>query len=705
MRDSGHMNGPAVVLSIMMVLVPAAGMPTEELLQDTLKSSLVAAFTLFASYVWLWRARADTPHFRWHRVLIPLLALLGYALVSMAWSHTYLAGVEAVRWFILAGLVLVGLQCWSLPSLNLLAWGVHLGATLAALWAALQFWFDWHFFAQGPTPASTFVNRNFFAEYLVCSLPFSALLLTRVRRRITVYTLTFVFAFQLVALLMAGTRSALLALLVLLGLAAIIALRLRQRIQQAGWRAGSLTTVLAIGTITVWTLASIPTRLPDILAEAGPVTALQRSIQRGHTLLQSQQYQQGSFAMRLDMWRSTLRMISDHPLTGVGAGAWETEIPRYQNAGTQLETDYYAHNEPLQLVAEYGLLGVLVLLALTVYWLRSAWLTWQLPDVNAETIPRWVALASLLALGLVGCAGFPWRLAGTGALAAVSLGVLAASDLRLRHHSTRTLTTGFALAGLAMLSIVTGVALYIAWQAILCERLLVRAAKVALAINQSADPRDPRWNAEKQLMLEQVRAGIVINPHYRKLTPIVADSLAGWGDWANATWIWESVLRSRPNVPVLCANVARGYLQMGDLPHARLYVKRAMMLQPDAPSVRSLQVMLWAHEGQTGLAVERARILMRQGHADFDLLQVAVALGHQTHDSELAIAALQAIASGWPRRASDAQLRLGALYEQTGRPELAQKAYAAALQASPPWLLDSVLMRIPEAMRPGLTRH
>ena len=42
---------------------------------------------------------------------------------------------------------------------------------------------------------------------------------------------------------------------------------------------------------------------------------------------------------------------------GLGAGAWENRIPLYQADGAQLETDYYVHNEFLQLVAEYGLVG------------------------------------------------------------------------------------------------------------------------------------------------------------------------------------------------------------------------------------------------------------------------------------------------------------------------------------------------------------
>lgn len=138
---------------------------------------------------------------------------------------------------------------------------------------------------------------------------------------------------------------------------------------------------------------------------------------------------------------------------------------------------------------------------------------------------------------------------------------------------------------------------YIAQQAITCEAKLVQAIKIALTISKSGYPDDPRWKNAKTEMLGLVREGIAINPHYRKLTPIVADALAGWGDWKNATWIWESVLESRPNVVVILANVARGHLQSGNRAKAQEYFDRAMALQPAAPTLMTLQAML-AHQAK-----------------------------------------------------------------------------------------------------------
>ena len=201
-----------VILSLMMFFAPALGVPHEEMLQDTLKSIVVSFAALGAALLLFWQQRNRRDAMRWHSVIWLPLLLMAYALGSMAWSHTYLGGVEAIRWFIFSLLVWLGLNTLARDRLPLLAWGIHWGAVVASLWAALQFWFDFKYFPQGPNPASTFVNRNFFAEFCVCTLPFSALLLARARQSGTIAVLAFTLAFNVVAILMTGTRSALMAM-------------------------------------------------------------------------------------------------------------------------------------------------------------------------------------------------------------------------------------------------------------------------------------------------------------------------------------------------------------------------------------------------------------------------------------------------------------------------------------------------------------
>lgn len=698
----------ALLLSLMMVMVPAMGVPHEELLQDTLKSICVAFFALAACFTFFWRLHQQNASVGWHKLLWLTLALMAYALGSMVWSHTYLGGVEAIRWFVFSLILFLGMNTLTLARVTQLAWGIHLGAVLAALWAALQFWFDWQFFAQGPNPASTFVNRNFFAEFMVCTLPFSALLLTRVRDKTTVFLLTFSLGFNVVALMMTGTRSALLGLLILALLVPAIVWIYRKQSASTGWRTGHGLALVAALVTTVWTIGAINTANPKLIAESGQGDAIDRAVSRSISMAKATEYSQGSFSIRALMWKATGRMIAAHPVTGVGAGAWEVQAPLYQEVGSQLETDYYAHNELLQLIAEYGLAGWLFFLSLLSYLAWAAYRTWaDRTEAGQQEAPlRALTLASLLVFFLVSNAGFPWRLASTGALFALSLSMLAASDLRLgagKSFLARSVQwkARYSLWALCTTAVCTGLALYIAQQAIECEAKIVRATKIALAISQSGQPTDPRWQTDKTTMLQLLRQGIAINPHYRKLTPIAADTMAGWGDWKNATWVWESVLASRPNIVVILANVARGYLQAGDFAKAQEYLKRAKSLQPTAPTLASLEVMLLSKTGREQEAAVRAKELLQAGTIDRDLVQTAYFLGLHTQNPALAIQALELGIKAWPSRAMDGWLKLGGIYDsaQVGDESRALHAYQAAFNAAPPSYKDTALSMIPPKYR------
>lgn len=695
------------LLALMMGLLPALGSPTEELLQDTLKSILVSFFVLITALVYFWDVRKISTAgstIQLHGLLALPLSLMAYALGSMAWSHPFLGGVEAIRWLMFSLLVFMGINCFTPARLTPLAWGIHLGAVISSMWTVLQFWMDFSFFAQGPNPASTFVNRNFFGEFLVCTLPFSVLLLTRIKDKTSVILLTFSLAFNVVALMMTGTRSALVGLIALGVLIPIILFRYRKQVVSTGWRAPQLAGLVAVFVSGVLLLGSIQTNNSKMLNESGRINALERAISRTLSITKSSEYSEGSFSIRAVMWKATGRMIQANPIAGVGAGAWEVHTPIYQNSSGQLETDYYAHNEILQLLAEYGLVGWGFLLALIAYLAWAAHVTWSNKSAlgQQEGILRALTLASLLVLVLVSNAGFPWHMATTGALFALSLAILGASDIRLGVldgilATTSTWKIRYSTLSMMILTICTALAVYIAQQAIECESKIVRAVKIAITISQSGYPKDPRWDKLKSEMITLLREGVTINPHYRKLTPIVADSLASWGDWKNATWIWESVLESRPYVVALLANVTRGHIQAGNFPKAEEILKRAITLQPASPILATLQVILWTRNGKEIEATIRAKELLKTGIVDPDLLRTAYFLGMRNRDPELAIMALELRIKTWPNQAVDGWLKLGHIY---ARPDFrdekrALQSYRSALAAAEPQDRAAILSMIP----------
>ena len=291
-----------LLLSAMMVFVPAMGSNHEELLQDTLKSILVSAFTLSAALLLFWQLRDKTTRVNYHHLVWLPLGLMTFSLCSMAWSHTYLSGVEAIRWFVFSLIVFLGLNSLTLDRITHLVWGIHIGAVFASLWAALQFWFDFQFFAQGPNPASTFVNRNFFAEFLVCTIPFSILLLTRAKEKSSVFLLTFSVGFNIAALLMTGTRSALVGLSVLALLLPCIIYLNKRLVSSKNWHFSHCIALLVLLITSIFSISSIETRNPKIATEFGQGNAIKRALNRAASLTTSDEYRNGSFSIRSTLW-------------------------------------------------------------------------------------------------------------------------------------------------------------------------------------------------------------------------------------------------------------------------------------------------------------------------------------------------------------------------------------------------------------------
>lgn len=701
-------NWTALLLSLLFFLAPASGVPSDELLQDTWKSALVAIF-VFASAISLLLEK----YRRKEQFFVPfvfwIFAALGvYALASMVWSHAYLGGVEAIRWFVLALLLWVGANNLTQQRVRRLAWGIHAGAATASLWCVLQFVTNFSLFPQGPMPASTFVNRNMFAEYLVCTLPISLFLISSSRNWPLRSLLAFSLGIQIAALFMTGTRSALLALGAIVLSSILCAAVFRAYFLSLAWSMkGLIFCLLVLATATAG-IGILKTSNPVLISEYGAVSAIDRAFSRAASLTKGDEYTQGSFSVRWTLWETTGRMIAANPFGGVGAGAWEVAAPLHQGRGSQVETDYYAHNEFLQLIAEYGMIGWLVLLAMLAYVSKAAKLTWQhrkSPMQSEFALRSWL-LFSLLSLLIVSAAGFPWRMACTAALLSIVLGALAASDRRLGKRAGPAPniyipTRSVFLASIYGLSAGFFLSIFVSWRAAEAEYRLVRGVRLATHIANSGNPNDFLWQADKKEIARLMREGIAINAHYRKITPLAADAMAKWGDWPQAISIWQSVLESRPNVVVLLANITRGYIRTNQLAQAQVYLDRATRLQPDATALLGLQVLIWARTDKINEAIGEAHRLMNRGQVTLELTQAAYLLGTQHNDTELAQRALMMQTALWPDRSVGAWLRLGKLYAaaNVNDHEKALEAFQTAYSKVPPVDKAALLSEIPVVFR------
>ena len=340
---------------------------------------------------------------------------------------------------------------------------------------------------------------------------------------------------------------------------------------------------------------------------------------------------------------------------------------------------------------------------LAAYLLFSAWKTFKnrTPEGLVEAPIRMVALASMLAFLTVSNVGFPWRLASTGCMFALCLALLAASDARLSIRGpAAALRLNWQPAYSQVLAVMMMVCLaltaYISQQAAATESKIVSSVKIALGISASGDINNPKWDKSKREMLTLAKEGIAINTHYRKITPILADELAKWGDWKNAIWVWESVVVSRPYVTAIMSNIARGYAQIGNIDKALEYLARCEKLQPKATTVRSLKVILLSRNGKEPEAAILAKKYMDEGSYDLDLVNAAFVLGMRKSDFDMAIQGLELRNKDWPANKVDGYLKLAGIYINNKKDDAkALTSFKSALEATPEKDREALRKQIP----------
>jgi hypothetical protein len=158
----------------------------------------------------------------------------------------------------------------------------------------------------------------------------------------------------------------------------------------AGWARGRTVVVVAtvavvgIGAVLVGTL--VATRHAELSRAMRQIRSVRLTV---------------NSTDRVDEWNATWRLIKDRPVLGVGPGQF---LLVYTKRGATL-TDRYAHNEYLQLFAEEGAVGLILLaggLVLLVAGLVRAWRQHR-PEAAG-------ALAALGALGVHSAFDFLWHI-------------------------------------------------------------------------------------------------------------------------------------------------------------------------------------------------------------------------------------------------------------------------------------------------------
>jgi len=326
-------------------------------LLELLGAPLSVALTAAAFGVVAWREWKRPVAIGAVRGLAGALALLAaWAALSLVRSQALALSLNALA-ALLAALLLGGLVARLVRDRNgftaLLLTVIAAGSLIAGM-GVREYLEYWKSGVAEHRVFATFANPDFLAGYLLLTLPLTLSAFAATTNRMARLALGVGLWLQSGCLLLTGSRAGVALLLVALAVwAALLAV---SRAGAGRWkRIGAGLAIVAVGAL----LASAP--LLSRVANRHIAPAQGTSPARSNPLASVQataEAQSHSASFRRYTWTGTFRMAKAHPILGTGLGTYDVAYPRYA------ETAYtaHAHNSYLQLAAEVGFPGVLLLL-------------------------------------------------------------------------------------------------------------------------------------------------------------------------------------------------------------------------------------------------------------------------------------------------------------------------------------------------------
>jgi O-antigen ligase len=235
---------------------------------------------------------------------------------------------------------------------------------IAALEAGLGLW--QYFGGSGEQVRwGTYANHNHYAGFLEMALPFGVMypvaLVSRARSRwqsplppmLVACGVWALAGLILVGIVHSFSRMGFIATLSSLFVMGTLALGIRQLSWVTNSRRRQWITTGFFASLVLASFVFLP---PD------------RLVQRFAELVSTDELTAGA---RTDLWAETIPLIRAYPLFGCGLDGYETAFSKFKVSGV-LVTDDFAHNDYLQLLAELGLVGFVIIAALAFYVVRTA---------------------------------------------------------------------------------------------------------------------------------------------------------------------------------------------------------------------------------------------------------------------------------------------------------------------------------------------
>ncbi|MFQ5839311.1 MAG: tetratricopeptide repeat protein [Candidatus Methylomirabilales bacterium] len=394
---------PTLAWSVLLLtlVVPWAIWPAASNIYISPKQFVIGTGILAIVLMWFLQSGCQGRHqIPWTPYSLPAIGFLGFASLSLTQATDIYSGIDAVYRLLLFVILfhVASLPLSAARARHGLAMAMMISTGPVAIYGFLQqFGIDFLRLSQRYVPVGTIGNTGHVAEYLILTIPLGlAWFSTESRRpiRVGVGLLLCLASLHLILTKSRGGWVAALGSLTVMGLCLAWG-RSDQALggRQAGRR--------ILGWGLVW--------LGLIVVASVLIPGLWQTV--GQRVLSIWDLSEVGVRVRLLIWQSTLSLIRDHPLLGIGAGNFGLAYAAYRpaeewrlSAGAAVME---AHNDFLHVGAEIGIFGLICFLWLLGRALHLAWRSAREAGEPREALWATGALGSLVAFTVYAGFGFP----------------------------------------------------------------------------------------------------------------------------------------------------------------------------------------------------------------------------------------------------------------------------------------------------------
>ncbi len=284
---------------------------------------------------------------------------------------------------------------------------------------------------------------------------------------------------------------------------------------------------------------------------------------------------------RLEIWGSTCQMISEQPITGVGAGNWKIEIPVYiaENHGQSFKNWNQPHNDFLWVLSEKGLPGILAYLAIFILIFLYGFKLLRSAGTKQHFIFYLLIISALVGYLALAFVSFPYDRVNHQVVLMILFATLIADRYKSQKKTTQPLRKIFlpATGAVAILLIVSLVYNFQAWNA----RKNIRLVYAAI------DSNNP--NAVVKYATDAINPWLTLDEQTSPIYKHRGTAFSMLSRQADALKDLQKALEFHPNHVNTLVNIATIYAREKQYKQAIEYFEQAMALFPkNQPTIKSL---------------------------------------------------------------------------------------------------------------------